>query len=683
MSPALLTESHAKTRNLHCFSYFVPTKRSLLTYVSLLSCKERVHPFPPQPPFQVSGSSPQYTDLALNIVHVTESTSMTERGAMKYKHNSLQDCSSMRLLNLLPGSYGATLKCQIIEIQDPSSTSYEALSYTWGDSVSLETIEVCVSLDSGNDDRSMIITRNLYDALQRLRTDEPRRLWVDAICINQDDLQEKAHQVARMGQIYGNADNVIVWLGEDDAYPRTRALLKQDGKNRWPLTLPEVDLGELVTIPWFFRVWAVQEYVLPQHAVYQLGALTIPAPHVETVITRTGAYLEREKKLYDQWKSICLLFEYRKLVQERRSNQDDQRLTLVRTFLDLTRQRLCKDSRDRIYGILGIFESADITPDYSLPQQQVYQNFVSKHLEAGDYAILHECCIGIPNADEQSYVPFFGQSQARTKYIPFADPLRVTYSAGLHHSPQVTVDEDASISIRGFSIGKIAKNLNFSEDCKIELDSTGLVVHNPSLDCETGQLPLHSTWGAIYQMIIGYLITESAEQLRWREDYKENRLSLKLGKAPYPHNSLFEVLIRTIRTELGTDLDWVSSTGQIRSDAHLHSLRREMLAERSLFWTEQGYIGLGSRHLQAGDEVVVFDGDTTSFLLRKEDNTRVTDNFYKIVSDCYVYGWMHGPFPDRTVKKDPSRRRSVLGKLRGDGKQGGAPTTVSRTFFIS
>jgi hypothetical protein len=608
---------------------------------------------------------------------------MMESGATKYKHNSLQDCSSIRLLNLLPGSYGATLKCQIIEVQDPSSTSYDALSYTWGDPVSSETIEVCISVDSGDDNRSMIITRNLYDALQRLRTEEPRRLWVDAICINQDDLQEKSHQVARMGQIYGNADNVIVWLGEDDAYPRTRGLLMQDGKNRWPLTLPEVDLGELVTIPWFFRVWAVQEYVLPKHASYQLGSLTIPAPHVETVITRTGAYIDRATRLYSQWKSINLLFEYRKLVQERTLNQGDQRLTLVRTFLDLTRQRLCRDSRDRIYGILGIFEDVDITPDYSLPQQQVYQNFVSKHLEAGDYAILHECCIGIPNADEQSYVPFFGQSQGRIKYIPFADPLGVTYSAGLHKLPRVTVDDNASISIQGFSIGKIEKKLNFSEDCEIKLESTGLVVHNPSTDCEIGQLPLHSTWGAIYQTILGYLITDHAEQLRWREDYEENRLSLNFSKAPYPHNSLFEVLVQTMRTDLDTDYDWVTSNGHIRADAHLHGSRREMLAERSLFWTEQGYIGLGSRHLQAGDEVAVFDGDTTPFLLRKEETTQVTDNVYKIVSDCYVYGWMHGPFPDRTVKKDPSRRRSLLKKLKGNGKQDNAPTAVSRIFFIS
>ena len=608
---------------------------------------------------------------------------MVEQNSAKYEHKSLQERSSIRLLTLLPGSYGTPLRCQIDEFVDLSNVSYEALSYTWGDTESSETIEVYELADVEPTKRSIPIMQNLYQALQRLRTEKPRRLWIDAICINQEDLQEKGHQVARMGQTYRDADHAIVWLGEDNAYPRTRALLMQDGKNRWPLTRPEVDLGELVTIPWFSRAWAVQEYVLPPRISYQLGLLSIPAQHVETIIERTGVYIDGEKKLHDQWESICLLFEYRKLTQERKSTQADPRLTLVRTFLDLTRQRLCQDSRDRIYGILGIFKNVNITPDYSLPQQQVYQDFVSKHLSAGDFAILHECCIGIPNADEQSYVPFFGQSQSKTKYIPFADPLGTTYSAGLHHPSRIAVNDSASISIQGSFIDKVQEKLNFAEACEIELDPAGMVVHNSSPDYDTRQLPLRGTWGAIYQTIMGYLITGPAEQSCWRKDYEENRLSPQLTKEPYPYNSLFDILTRTIRTDLNADYDWLSSKGRIRPDAHLHRSRREILQERSLFWTNKGYFGLGSCHLQPGDEVVVFDGDTTPFLLRKIDSVDDTENIYKIVSDCYVCGWMYGPFPDRTVAKNRSRRKSLFTKLKGTGKEDSRPVTASQTFVIS
>lgn len=168
-----------------------------------------------------------------------------------YKHALLHGHSSIRLMTLLPGVRGTPLKCHITEHQDHSDTPYDALSYTWGESLPSEGIAVCQSANTEHADGYISITPNLFEALLRLRSDDtPRTLWIDALCINQDDLQEKAQQVAHMGRVYSGASQVVVWLGEDEAFPRTRALLTQDGRNRWPLTLPEVDLGELVSIPW-------------------------------------------------------------------------------------------------------------------------------------------------------------------------------------------------------------------------------------------------------------------------------------------------------------------------------------------------------------------------------------------------------------------------------------------------
>lgn len=432
----------------------------------------------------------------------------------------------------------------------------------------------------------------------------------------------------------------------------------------------------------FTRVWAVQEYVLPREVSYQLGSLSITAGHVETVITRTGTYIEGDKKLQDQWRAMILLFELRKLVQERKAGNKDPRLTFVRTFLDLTRSRLCKDSRDRIYGILGMFDNTNIIPDYTLATRQVYQDFVAKHLEAGEFSILHECCIGIPNADEQSYVPFFGQSRGQKKYIPFADPLGATYSAGLHLPSSVNVDDDNHISLQGFLVDTVQQKLDFAEDAEISLDygSQDNLTQYSKKGSTAADLPLRGTWGAIYQAIMTQLITDPVEIARWRKDYEENRLSPQFSRSPYPHNSLFDVLVRVIRTDLNADYDWVSTKGTIRTDAHLHRARRELLAERSLFWTKNGYIGLGTCHMQAGDEVVVFNGDTTPFLLRDSEDEKTSTS--KIVSDCYVFGWMYGPFPDSCVAKDPSRRKSFINKLKGGEKQETKPI-ATQTFVIS
>jgi len=189
---------------------------------------------------------------------------MESTSGQRYMHSPLSNPSCIRLLTLLPGKSGTPLKCEVTEFQNSTTGSYEALSYAWGSASTSENIEICEATNPEQIAGSLPITRNLFDALRRLRTEAPRLLWIDAICMNQDDLEEKGNQVARMGHVYRNASRVIVWLGEDEAYPRTRALLAQDGKNRWPLTIPETDLGELVTISWFTRVWAVQNMFLPQ-----------------------------------------------------------------------------------------------------------------------------------------------------------------------------------------------------------------------------------------------------------------------------------------------------------------------------------------------------------------------------------------------------------------------------------
>ena len=86
------------------------------------------------------------------------------------------------------------------------SEPYTALSYVWGD----PSDRVPFVLDNHH----LPITRNLALALQALRLDdEPFVLWIDAICINQDDLKEKSEQVLRMKEIYASASLVIVWVG--------------------------------------------------------------------------------------------------------------------------------------------------------------------------------------------------------------------------------------------------------------------------------------------------------------------------------------------------------------------------------------------------------------------------------------------------------------------------------------
>lgn len=100
--------------------------------------------------------------------------------------------------------------------EDPPSPQlkYEALSYTWG---SMEKAVSARVIDETTDrTQTIALGANLADALEHLRLEtESRTLWVDAICINQADIEERNAQVKRMGSIYTLAERVVIWLGPE------------------------------------------------------------------------------------------------------------------------------------------------------------------------------------------------------------------------------------------------------------------------------------------------------------------------------------------------------------------------------------------------------------------------------------------------------------------------------------
>jgi hypothetical protein len=130
---------------------------------------------------------------------------------------------------------------------------YDALSYVWGGEDKPRTISI------GRHD--VQVTENLYAALLRLRYRSfDRFLWVDAICINQENGQEKEHQIQYMPKIYGLANCVIVWLGEaaDDS---NRALEEiRFAGEKAPTSSPNDEairkpVLTLLQRPWFRRIW--------------------------------------------------------------------------------------------------------------------------------------------------------------------------------------------------------------------------------------------------------------------------------------------------------------------------------------------------------------------------------------------------------------------------------------------
>lgn len=124
--------------------------------------------------------------------------------------------SQIRLLKLFPGKKGDELLCELEQTSLQKAPKYLALSYAWGNNVQDRSILVQTDHETWSE---LMVTSNLLAALVRLRhPSEICYLWVDQVCIAQNDDAEKSLQVQLMDLIYARAKKTVVWLGDDDRY---------------------------------------------------------------------------------------------------------------------------------------------------------------------------------------------------------------------------------------------------------------------------------------------------------------------------------------------------------------------------------------------------------------------------------------------------------------------------------
>ena len=142
-----------------------------------------------------------------------------------YEYSTFCDDNSIRILTLFAGSGDDPLcgKLAEINVKYLDTEYYEPLSYVWGDPARTHSFSC--------DGKTLGLTQSLNHALRQLRkADSDRKIWVDQICINQNDLVERGKQVRFMNRIYKCANHVLVWLGTDEkevanmAFGRVRAL---------------------------------------------------------------------------------------------------------------------------------------------------------------------------------------------------------------------------------------------------------------------------------------------------------------------------------------------------------------------------------------------------------------------------------------------------------------------------
>lgn len=121
--------------------------------------------------------------------------------------------NEIRLLRILAvrdfDGVNCRIDCNIFHVSLDNLPDYDALSYAWGDRLDLRSISL--------EGHPFHVTANLHGALSRLQSSSMSRpIWIDAICINQDNLQECSEQVGKVEAIFKQAAKVIIWLGDAD-----------------------------------------------------------------------------------------------------------------------------------------------------------------------------------------------------------------------------------------------------------------------------------------------------------------------------------------------------------------------------------------------------------------------------------------------------------------------------------
>lgn len=148
----------------------------------------------------------------MSSCHSQTSAQGHKNARLPYQYKTLDHAGKeIRVLEVLPGSKEEPLRAKFVRVflSKQKVNSYETISYAWGDHTQRGEIQI---------DESVIdITASSGAALRCMRRpDKPRRLWIDAVCINQDEDQEKSFQVQMMGEVYRRSIHNLVCLGEED-----------------------------------------------------------------------------------------------------------------------------------------------------------------------------------------------------------------------------------------------------------------------------------------------------------------------------------------------------------------------------------------------------------------------------------------------------------------------------------
>lgn len=593
-----------------------------------------------------------------------------------WQYSSTLSTSSIRIIQLLPAHHlNDLLECRMIEMKIRDHPLYIALSYVWGSEE--KPLEIICH------DTILPITSNLDSALRHIRMpNEEVSLWVDSICINQEDIAERHAQVQAMSDIYWMASKVIVWLGNEDEFEDTSAAVEYMQflfKEALPVfvevaeagTIPHDDtrskkIGELAGTqltqlselrklfqrPWFDRAWTYQESCLARDKEFYCGRYRIPNESMVAILGGLWTVLKATNSskyglFYDPRVQSMILDGTSK--PGRRNELDD--------LLNVRRGAGCRKPSDIIYSLLGLstdFWRSTILPDYRKTFQEVFAETSVEIIRArGNLNILsavnHK---STTSSDLPTWTPDWRQHHE--EYLCFTyfgyDLRNPTFGASGLSKPIIQLSSNSlQLTIRS-----------------LVLDVISLKSTQPSLmghwrwvteNLSNGILP--KTYSFTEEPIDEVLIKATtgdmtrdkkrfdAPFMKFLRDGIEDFQHFGFLAEPDPYHILD---ISKILNPLGS-ITYPSFTLIDNDGSPGFEFDQELAGNRDSFLmiTQKGIIGSVSSVAKPGDVIIIPLGGQVPIVIRP-----CNDKFI-FLGECYCHGFMDGEaFVEARKKADPS-----------------------------
>jgi hypothetical protein len=615
-----------------------------------------------------------------------EARVLRQRGAYKYAE---VDSSSgqIRLLRIHRQLFFVGhLRCSVEIAQLDNVLQYEALSYRWGFGSSGSKLQYRTIYVDG---KSLEVPKSAWELLHALSSLYGDRLvWIDAICINQKDVTEKAAQIPLMDQIYSKAQRTIVWPGDNfDSGMAARMLHRLfladyqfDAEDEEFLSLFEDEVGRIgwraiITLfenPYFSRIWCVQEVALGKHTdifhgnhfipwdMFSQTLITYMRPRRKNLLARSttdsmGGFVTDSSV---QGPSGIIVMDAIRQMQQKKAQNSDLSIGFL---LSYCAQFHATVAVDRIFGLNGLIQGSDkLIPEYTDVAPSVFFLAASvlglKHASQPFAALIYA---GTGWGSQPSQVPSWVVDWARpvnhySLWSPMLlDPYAAGQSTATHLSPKVSIDpSNGLLYITGFILDKITvqtfavSRAQPSEKIKTRwqraimrsqwcLDAEDIACADSTLYPFSEQIRTEAFWRAVIADRIE--VQDGRPAPRYLEEIYVVYRELCAARLAAPSNGI-DSWNEHIRSRPNTQKLW-PATLQGRGQLHDYMSAIASASDgRRFAVTKGGLMCLTPFESKIGDVVGIFDGSPTPFLLRRDwDASTVC---YKFVGECFVHGFM-------------------------------------------